>query len=209
MQKATEMKSLLILLSFATAATAQTKIFVPLSDSEGLLITSPSTVLVERVAIQQIVYPVKPGPIIEPPDGTLAAVVATARGTVQEYGDKGKDCQKIAFTLNFLAQAVKGDGSADAARKMVRQATDSAIGDNAAAWFEFWIAIDAKTAGMTATQYSQAMKTIAAALCADMAAADTDDTFYGSPTFGLDNDFLKELFKILLPILLQMLKGLF
>ena len=92
-------------------------------------------------------------------------------------------------------------------RNELHKACDLALGNAASQWSPWWEVVDSKTATMTNAQYKAAVPLIATAVTNTAPNAAGSESF-GVPNFGLPDGFLAELFKILLPILLELLSGL-
>ena len=155
--------------------------------------------------------PVVPGPITPGPVGNLSDIVAAATASIPDYADKDKHQRSLAFTFTFLGQAVPNDANpATDARGMMQQAGNAALGTDAPKWSAWWSSVNAGTSTMTNAQFKAALPVISSSLTGNLAnASSVEAGQYGVQEFGLPTGWLAELFKILLPILLQMLTQLF
>lgn len=207
------MRGITLLAAVLMAATAQAETFGPGTHVvNGLIVQVPAGASVTISAPTSVVTigvdPVTPGP---PTPGTITEAVAAATAAVPEYALKEQHQRALAFTLTFLGQAVPNTATSSAeARAMMRKAGDAALSADASKWAVWWSTVDAKTATLTSGQYKAALPEITAGLTDGLAnAGSTDAGAYGVQEFGLPDGFLAELFKMLLPILLQMLTQLF
>jgi len=205
----------ILILALATTAQAQTVAVSDLPNGTYILTVSASGATLTPATLATVgKVPVVPGPITPgpiTPVGNLSDIVAAATASVPDYADKDKHQRSLAFTFTFLGQAVPNDANpATDARGMMQQAGNAALGTDAPKWSAWWSSVNAGTSTMTNAQFKAALPVISSSLTGNLAnASSVEAGQYGVQEFGLPTGWLAELFKILLPILLQMLTQLF
>jgi hypothetical protein len=147
-----------------------------------------------------------PGPVVPPgPSVSLTETVKQATAAIPTYADKDTHRRSMAFGMSFIAQAT-ANSPVPEARNTVKQFCNAAVAGDAPKWAAWWAAVDAKldTMALTPATYTAALGEMAAALTADLPAADAKDAQYGQ-TYGLDTEFIKQLIMLLLPLILKLL----
>ena len=194
--------ALLLMLPNATNAADA---FVPLSQSEGLLIQAPgaSSVTVSRMPIQSIGTvtvtpgPITPGPIV--PSDTLAASLSKAQAAIPAYASKEDHAKAIAVSISFVAPYLTGTANVSAITAILKTMSDASMGDDAEKWSTWWLALDNGTKGMTVAQYKAALPSVTDSLTANMEFQSSE--FGGVETYGLDMTKVMELIQFILKYL--------
>lgn len=229
------MKNILVIFSLLLpSALIADQFVVQLSQTEGLLITSPGPITVERVPIQQISGVIIPGPgPIDPnlPSGLTAFTKAAVTATVQSYANRDRDSVRLSQVYSVVVgliddKKITTSKQADAALK---QAVDSVLmfsfaGDK---WDNWRKTIAGQLNAMSLQNLEgvrSAYSQIAAGLSQDQitafaaTAAGTkiegeitakdilEAQFYDSSEAWGDGTFLKWLLEFLIPLILQLLK---
>ena len=183
------MKRLILALTIVALATPlfAVDVFVPLSQTEGLLIKAPgaSSITAKRIPIQSIgTVIVTPGPVtpdpVVPVVGTLAETVAAALATVPTYANRDNHRGGIAFVMQFLSQGAANKPVIES-MAIVRQGCNSVTGADSAKWSTFWSMLDAKTRTMTPSGYGAALPIIAETLTSDLASSGEDFKYAEGP----------------------------
>lgn len=183
-----------------------------LRDGTYLFKVSGSQVTLTPATVINIDGPIVPDPIPTPnpqpnPSDSLSQIVK--KNIPADYANLNQDRRAIAFTIEFLKDAVAANPDVAKSRQVVQEACNKVVEPNQAKWNYFWIPVLNKlnTMQLTPQSYKAALTEISAALTEDLPQAAVTDSD-GQKTFGLSPDFISFLMKVLLPLLLELLKGL-